>query len=62
MFPKSSIRRLGRHRGIFSVGLRIEHTEQSFLSSLSSGLRYLLDFSFPEVEANLESLGYDIAA
>ena len=27
--PKSSIRRLGRHRGMLSAGLRIEHTDSS---------------------------------
>jgi hypothetical protein len=26
-FPRISIRRLSRHRGLFAVGLRIEHTQ-----------------------------------
>jgi hypothetical protein len=60
-FPKSNIRRLRRHRGIFSLGLRIEHTDPSFpefvvfwpsLFFWSSG--------FQKLKAELEGLGYEI--
>jgi hypothetical protein len=53
-FPRSTIRRLRRHRGLFSVGLRIEHTQDSlpeFIVFL--GITVLLDFCFSEVESTV---------
>jgi hypothetical protein len=62
-FPRSTIRRLRRHRGLFSVGLRIEHTQDSlpefivFWASL-----FFWTSAFQKLRAQLESLGYEIAA
>ena len=59
-FPKGSIRILSRHRGIFSTGLRIEHSNTSYpdfivfwasLPPWTSGFRNL--------KRHLESLGYE---
>lgn len=59
--PRESIRRLGRHRGMLSVGLRIEHVcatapgEVIFWASL-------LPFSrgFKNLKAQLIRLGYAV--
>lgn len=62
-FERSSIRRLSRHRGLFSVGLRIEHTQESlpefivFWASLA-----FWDAGFDELKTQLESLGYVVSA
>jgi hypothetical protein len=62
-FPRSSIRQLRRHRGLFSVGLRIEHTQDSlpgfivFRASL-----FFWTSGFQKLRTQLETLGYDIDA
>jgi|SRR5436190_121239 len=62
-FPRSSIRHLRRHRGLFSVGLRIEHTQDSlpeFIVFWASV--FFWTSGFQKLRTQLESLGYDIAA
>jgi hypothetical protein len=62
-FPRSSIRRLRRHRGLFSVGLRIEHTQDSlpgFIVFWASV--FFWTSGFQKLRTQLESLGYDVAA
>jgi len=60
-FPRSSILRLRRHRGLFSVGLRIEHSADSipefivFWASL-----FFWTSGFQTLKARLEGLGYDV--
>ena len=62
-FPRRSIQRLSRHRGLFSVGLRIEHTQDSlpefvvFWASV-----FFWTSGFQRLKTELESLGYEIAA
>jgi hypothetical protein len=62
-FPRSSIRRLSRHRGFFSVGLRIEHTQDSlptfivFWASL-----FFWTSGFQRLRAELKTVGYEVAA
>ena len=62
-FPRNSIRRLRRHRGIFSVGLCIEHTQDSlpqfvvFWASL-----FFWTSGFQKLKTQLESAGYKVAA
>jgi hypothetical protein len=62
-FPRSSIRRLCRQRGLFSVGLRIEHAQDSlpefivFWASMFSWTS-----GFQKLRTQLESLGYDVTA
>ena len=61
--PRSSIRRLSRYRGIFSVGLRIEHTQDSlpgFIVFWTSV--FFWTSGFRKLRTQLESLGYDVAA
>ncbi len=61
VFPKNQIRRLSRHRGIFSVGLRIEHSESSmphfvvFWASI-----FFWTSGFQKLKTELEYLGYEI--
>ncbi len=62
-FSRNSIRRLSRHRGLFSVGLRIEHTQDSlpeFIVFWASVVFW--DTGFEKLKAQLESLGYAVAA
>ena len=62
-FPRSSIRQLRRHRGLFSVGLRIEHTQDSlpgFIVFWASV--FFWTSGFQKLRTQLEILGYDIAA
>jgi hypothetical protein len=60
-FPRQSIRGLRRHRGIFSVGLRIEHSVASlppfvvFWASV-----FFWTSGFRKLKAQLESLGYEV--
>ena len=60
-FPKSSIRSLRKHRGVFSTGLRIDHTQPSapafvvFWASL-----FFWTSGFQKLKTRLESLGYEI--
>lgn len=62
-FPRSSIQRLHRHRGLFSVGLRIEHTRDSlpgivvFWASV-----FFWTSGFQRLKTQLESLGFEVAA
>jgi hypothetical protein len=63
IFPKSSIRRLSRHRGIFSVGLRIEHAEKSYPQFVVFWASiFFWTSGFRKLKAQLESLGYEIVA
>ncbi|MDB6031069.1 MAG: hypothetical protein JWM16_1407 [Verrucomicrobiales bacterium] len=63
IFPKSSINKLSRHRGIFSVGLRIEHQNAHipefivFWASI-----FFWTSGFNNLKAQLENLGYLIDA
>ena len=62
-FPRSCIQRLRRHRGLFSVGLRIEHTQDSlpgFIVFWASV--FFWTSGFQKLRTQLESLGYDVAA
>ena len=62
-FPRSSIRQLRRHRGLFSVGLRIEHTQDSlpeFIVFWASV--FFWTSGFQKLRTQLQSLGYDVAA
>lgn len=61
--PRSSIRRLHRHRGLFSVGLRIEHT-QDLLPGLIVfwASVFFWPSGFQKLRTQLESLGYEVAA
>lgn len=62
-FPRSTIQRLSRYRGLFSVGLRIEHTQESlpefivFWTSL-----FFWTSAFQKLRTKLESLGYTVTA
>ena len=61
-FPRTSIRRLRRHRGLFSVGLQIEHSQDSlpeFVVFWASP--FFWTSGFQRLKTQLESLGYDIA-
>jgi hypothetical protein len=60
-FPKSSIRSLSRHRGIFSTGLRIKHTDSSFPAFVVFWASlFFWTSGFRKLKAQLESLGYEI--
>jgi hypothetical protein len=62
-FPRSTIRRLSRHRGWVSVGLRIEHTQDSlpeFVFFWAS--EFFWTSRFEDLKRELEGLGYEIAA
>ena len=62
VIPKSSIKRLSRYRGIFSVGLRIEHTERSIPQSVIFWASvFFWTSGFEKLKAELEALGYEIA-
>jgi hypothetical protein len=62
-FPRRSIHRLRRYRGIFSVGLQIEHSVESipelvvFWASL-----FFWTSGFQQLQAQLENLGYEVHA
>lgn len=61
VFPRQSIQRLSRHRGFFSVGLRIEHTVPAapefvvFWASL-----FLWTSGYRKLKARLRYLGYQV--
>src|SRR5689334_5915466 len=60
-FPRSSLRQLSRHRGIFSIGLRIEHSVESlpdFIVFWASV--FFWTSGFQRLKAQLKSLGYEI--
>src|SRR5262245_53785863 len=64
VFPKSRIERLSRHRGIFGVGLRIEHQEKSlpqFVVFWASAF-FFWSWGFSILRTRLESLGYEVQA
>ena len=64
VFPKSSIQSLSRHRGLFSVGLRIEHHEKSlpqFVVFWTSAF-FFWTWAFSVLKTRLESLGYEVRA
>ena len=61
-FPRSSILRLSRHRGLISAGLRIEHTQDflpEFIVFWSSIFFWSSRFNILLTE--LEALRYDVA-
>jgi hypothetical protein len=55
VFPRSHIRRLSKYRGLFSIGLRIEYTEESFPEFI-----VFLSFDFTNLKSDLMCLGYDV--
>jgi hypothetical protein len=55
LFLKSNIRSLSRHGGLFSKGLRIEHTVASYPEFV-----VFWTFGFETLKRNLETLGYEI--
>ena len=60
-FPRQSIRGLRRHRGIFSVGLRIEHGVASFPPSVVFWASvFFWTSGFRKLKAQLENLGYEV--
>ena len=60
-FPRQSIRGLRRHRGIFSVGLRIEHNVPSFPASVVFWASvFFWTSGFRKLKTELERLGYEI--
>jgi hypothetical protein len=56
VFPRSLIRRLSKRQGIFSVGLRIEHSIEGYP-------KYLVfwTFQFPRLQRELVQRGYGIS-
>jgi hypothetical protein len=61
--PRSSIVGLHRHRGLFSVGLRIEHTQDSvprFIVFWASV--FFWTTGFQKLRTELERLGYDVVS
>jgi hypothetical protein len=63
VFPRSSITKLSRHRGLFSVGLRIEHTVETYPQLVvfwASIFPWTPGFQL--LRGKLESLGYAVAA
>ena len=62
-FPKDKIRKLSRYRGIFSVGLRIEHTEPAYPQFVVFWASiFFWTSGFQTLKRQLEGLGYDIAS
>ena len=60
-FPKSSIRRLSRHRGFFSTGLRIEHADSSFPEFVVFWASlFFWTSGFQKLKTQQENLGYEI--
>src|ERR1043165_1801517 len=58
-FPRNTIRRLSQHRGMFSVGLRIEHTQASlpeFVVFWASA--FFWTSGFQKLQTQLQNLGY----
>ncbi len=56
VFPKSSIARLGRHRGFFSTGLRIEHNVEAVAVFF-----VFWCFRFAALQRELEQRGYRLS-
>lgn len=60
-FRKDSIRRLTRHRGVLSTGLRIEHTDSSFPDFVVFWASpFFWTAGFQKLKTELESIGYEI--
>jgi len=57
VFPKESIVRLSRHRGLFSVGLRVEHGVKDYEPFV-----VFWTFRFGRLRQELESRGYLVHA
>lgn len=57
VFPKASIRRLSKHRGLFSTGLRIEHTIDGYPEFLA-----FWTCQFGHLKEALEERGYAVSA
>ncbi len=63
VFPKSSIVALGRHRGLFSIGLRIEHDVPLYPRYVVFWVSLALRRSpFAQLKARLNALGYAVDA
>src|SRR5438552_155993 len=56
IFPKTSIRRLSKHQGLFSVGLRIEHSIENYAEFL-----VFWTFRYAELRRELEQRGYIVS-
>jgi hypothetical protein len=56
VFPKSSIRRLSKHHGLFSVGLRIEHNIDGYAEFI-----VFWTFRFSHLQRELEQRGYTVS-
>ena len=60
-FPRDKIRKLSRHRGILSVGLRIHHSEPTYPERIIFWASVCFwTAGFDRLRAQLERLGYDI--
>jgi hypothetical protein len=55
IFPKTTIRRLSKHCGLFSVGLRIEHDIKDYNPFI-----VFWTFRFPQLEEKLRQFGYPV--
>ncbi len=55
-FPRTSIQRLSKHRGLFSVGLRIEHSVERYAKFI-----VFWTFRFARLKQELENRGYLVA-
>ena len=61
VFPKTSIVALTRHRGVFSVGLRIEHDVPLYPGYIVFWVSLVLRRSpFAHLKGQLEALGYAV--
>ena len=59
--PKSSIRRLSSHQGVFSTGLRITHTDSSFPELVVFwASTFFWTSGFQKLKTQLENLGYEV--
>jgi hypothetical protein len=56
VFPRTSIRKLTKHQGLFSLGLRIEHSIESYAEFL-----VFWTFRFPNMQRELELRGYAVS-
>jgi hypothetical protein len=60
-FPKNKTRSLSRHRGIFSTGLRIEHTDSTFPEFMVFWASlFFWTSGFRKLKGHLEIFGYEI--
>ena len=56
IFPKASICRLSRHIGLFTDGLRIEHSIENY-----TDLLVFWSFRFGRLQRELEQRGYELS-